>query len=57
MRNFLIIPILFIFLVSCSNSEKKINQDHLYLADIDLNPFYANLDINLNSIKSLQGYK
>ena len=31
-------------------SEKKINQDHLYLADIDLNPFYANLVVNLNSI-------
>ena len=31
-------------------SEKKINQDHLYLANIDLNPFYANLVINLNSI-------
>ena len=31
-------------------SEKKINQDHLYLAKIDLNPFYANLIINLNSI-------
>ena len=31
-------------------SEKKINQDYLYLANIDLNPFYANSVINLNSI-------
>ena len=31
-------------------SEKKINQNHLYLADIKLNPFYANLDINLNTL-------
>ena len=31
-------------------SEKKINQDHLYFADIELNPFYANLIINLNSL-------
>ena len=34
-------------------SEKKINQNHLYLADIDLNPFYANLVINLNSLDLL----
>ena len=31
-------------------SEKKINENHLYLADIKLNPFYANLVINLNSL-------
>ena len=31
-------------------SEKKINQNHLYLAGIKLNPFYANLNINLNTL-------
>ena len=31
-------------------SEKKINQDNLYSAKIELNPFYANLIINLNSL-------
>ena len=31
-------------------SEKKINENHLYLADIKLNPFYANLAINLDSL-------
>ena len=31
-------------------SEKKINENHLYLADIKLNPFYANLEINLSSL-------
>ena len=31
-------------------SEKKINNSHLYLADIKLNPFYANLKINFNSL-------
>ena len=31
-------------------SDKKIHQNHLYLADIKLNPFYANLDINLNTL-------
>ena len=31
-------------------SEKKINQDHLYFSNIELNPFYANLIINLNSL-------
>ena len=31
-------------------SEKKINENHLYLADIKLNPFYANLTVNLNSL-------
>ena len=31
-------------------SEKKINENHLYLADIKLNPFYANLGINLDSL-------
>ena len=34
-------------------SDKKINQNHLYLANIDLNPFYANLVINLNSLDLL----
>ena len=33
--------------------RKKINQNHLYLANIDLNPFYANLIINLNSLDLL----
>jgi len=31
-------------------SEKKINESHLYLADIKLNPFFADLEINLNSL-------
>ena len=31
-------------------SEKKNNNNHLYLADIKLNPFFANLEINLNSL-------
>ena len=31
-------------------SEKKINDNHLYLANIKLNPFYANVMINLNSL-------
>ena len=31
-------------------SKKKINESHLYLADIKLNPFFANLEINLNSL-------
>ena len=31
-------------------SEKKINEDHLYLADIKLNPFFANLIVNFNSL-------
>ena len=31
-------------------SEKKINDDYLYLANIKLNPFYANVMINLNSL-------
>ena len=30
--------------------KKKINENHLYLADIKLNPFYANLAVNLNSL-------
>ena len=32
------------------SSEKKINENHLYLANIKLNPFYANLAVNLNSL-------
>ena len=31
-------------------SEKKINKKNLYQANIELNPFYANLIINLNSL-------
>jgi len=31
-------------------SEKKINQKYLYLADIELDPFYTNLKINLDTL-------